>query len=186
MITEERMRAVVARGYGGPEVLELVTVPLPEPGPGQIRICVEAATVNPVDLTTRSGALVEAGLMTAREHTGIGWDVAGVVDRLGVGVTGFSPGQQVIGLRDLLDVSLGPYSQYLVLDAAAVAPAPPGVSAVAAATMAGEAMARNVAGPSAALVAQGQIGKGHGPRQEPTDVLYWHTAPLHRSEPPPT
>lgn len=135
MIAEEKMRAVVARGCGGPEVLEVVTVPLPEPGPGQVRIRVEAATVNPVDLATRSGALVEAGLMAAREHTGIGWDVAGVVDRLGAGVAAFAPGQRVIGLRDLLDVSLGAYAEYLILDATAVAPAPPGVSAAAAATL---------------------------------------------------
>ncbi|AYN44039.1 NADP-dependent oxidoreductase [Streptomyces dangxiongensis] len=129
------MRAVVARGYGGPEVLESVTVALPEPGPGQVRIRVEAATVNPVDLVTRSGTLVEAGLMAAREYTGIGWDVAGVVDRVGAGVTAFAPGQRVIGLRDLLDVSLGAYAEYLVLDATAVAPAPPGASAAAAATL---------------------------------------------------
>ncbi|WP_240468371.1 NADP-dependent oxidoreductase [Streptomyces dangxiongensis] len=135
MIAGEKMRAVVARGYGGPEVLESVTVALPEPGPGQVRIRVEAATVNPVDLVTRSGTLVEAGLMAAREYTGIGWDVAGVVDRVGAGVTAFAPGQRVIGLRDLLDVSLGAYAEYLVLDATAVAPAPPGASAAAAATL---------------------------------------------------
>ncbi|MFD8273025.1 NADP-dependent oxidoreductase [Streptomyces flaveolus] len=135
MSAEEKMRAVVARGYGGPEVLETVMVPLPEPGPGQVRIRVEAATVNPVDLVTRSGALVEAGLMAAREWTGIGWDVAGVVDRLGAGVTAFVPGQRVIGLRDLLDVSLGAYAEYLVLDATAVAPAPPDATAAAAATL---------------------------------------------------
>ncbi|WP_345497459.1 NADP-dependent oxidoreductase [Streptomyces racemochromogenes] len=135
MITEELMRAVIARGYGGSEVLELVRVPLPEPGPGQVRVRVEAATVNPVDLATRSGALVEAGLMAPREHTGIGWDVAGVVDRIGAGVTAFAPGQRVIGLRDLLDVSLGTYCDYVALDAAALAPAPPGVCAAAAATL---------------------------------------------------
>ncbi|MFG2819647.1 NADP-dependent oxidoreductase [Kitasatospora sp. NPDC048365] len=135
MTDEELMRAVIARGYGGSEVLESVTVRRPEPGPGQVRIRVEAATVNPVDLVTRSGVLVEAGLMAAREQTGIGWDVAGVVDRIGAGVTAFAPGQRVIGLRDLLDVSLGAYAEYLVLDAAAVAPAPPGVPAEAAATL---------------------------------------------------
>ncbi|GAA4882907.1 NADP-dependent oxidoreductase [Kitasatospora terrestris] len=126
---------MVARGYGGSEVLGTVTVRLPEPGAGQVRIRVEAATVNPVDLVTRSGALVAAGLMAAREQTGIGWDVAGVVDRIGAGVTAFTPGQRVIGLRDLLDVSLGAYAERLVLDAAAVAPAPPGVPAAAAATL---------------------------------------------------
>ncbi|MEU6245468.1 NADP-dependent oxidoreductase [Streptomyces sp. NPDC047024] len=129
------MRATVARGYGGTEVLETVTVPLPEPGPGQVRVRVEAATVNPVDLATRSGALVGAGLMAARSCTGLGWDVAGVVDRLGAGVTAFAPGEPVIGLRDLLDVSLGTYAEYVVLDVTAVAPAPRGVSPAAAATL---------------------------------------------------
>jgi len=100
-----------------------------------VRIRVEAATVNPVDLVTRSGVLVEAGLMAAREYTGIGWDVAGVVDRLGADVAAFAPGQRVIGLRDLLDVSLGAYAEYLVLDATAVAPAPPGAPATEAATL---------------------------------------------------
>jgi NADPH:quinone reductase-like Zn-dependent oxidoreductase len=129
------MRAVVARGYGGPEVLEIIDAEIPEPGPGQVRIRVEAATVNPVDVATRSGALVEAGLMAPREITGIGWDVAGEIDRLGPGVDGFTVGQKVIGLRDLLDVSSGAYADYLVLDAAAVAAAPPGLSAVEAATL---------------------------------------------------
>ncbi|QLJ06340.1 NADP-dependent oxidoreductase [Streptomyces sp. NEAU-sy36] len=129
------MRAVVARGYGGSEVLEVVTVPLPDPGPGQVRVRVEAATVNPVDLATRSGALVQAGLMAAREYTGMGWDVAGVIERLGSGVTEFALGQRVIGLRDLLDVSVGAYAEYLILDATAAAPAPAGVSAAAAATL---------------------------------------------------
>lgn len=129
------MRAVVARGYGGPEVLEIVDVAIPEPGPGQVRIEVEAATVNPVDLATRSGALAEAGLMAPRAITGMGWDVAGSIDRLGPDVSGFAVGQRVIGLRDLLDRSLGTYADYVVLDATAVSPIPAGWSGVEAATL---------------------------------------------------
>lgn len=129
------MRAVVARGYGGPEVLQIVDVDVPEPGVGQVRIKVEAATVNPVDLATRSGALVEAGLMAPRKITGVGWDVAGEIEQLGPDVDGFTVGQKVIGLRDLLDVSLGAYADYVVLDAAAVAAAPTGLSTVEAATL---------------------------------------------------
>lgn len=129
------MRAVVARGYGGPEVLEIVDVAIPEPGPGQVRIDVEAATVNPVDLATRSGALAEAGLMAPRAITGMGWDVAGSIDRLGPDVSGFAVGQRVIGLRDLLDRSLGTYADYVVLDATAVSPIPAGWSGVEAATL---------------------------------------------------
>lgn len=129
------MRAVVVHTFGGPEALELVDVAVPVPGPGQVRIRVSAAAVNPVDAVTRAGALVEAGLMAPRAVTGIGWDVAGEIDEVGAGVDGFAVGQQVIGLRDLLDRSLGGYADYLVLDASAVAPAPTGVSAVEAATL---------------------------------------------------
>ncbi|GGN72834.1 NADP-dependent oxidoreductase [Nocardia rhizosphaerihabitans] len=129
------MRAVVVHTFGGPEALELVDVAVPVPGPGQVRIRVSAAAVNPVDAVTRAGALVEAGLMAPRAVTGIGWDVAGEIDEVGAGVDGFAVGQQVIGLRDLLDRSLGSYADYLVLDASAVAPAPTGVSAVEAATL---------------------------------------------------
>ncbi|WP_280335090.1 alcohol dehydrogenase catalytic domain-containing protein [Nocardia wallacei] len=99
------MRAVVARGYGGPDVLEVVEVPVPAPGRGQVLIRVEAAAVNPVDLVTRSGDLAAAGLMAPRDVTGIGWDVAAEIACLGTGVTTFAVGQPVIGL-DLLDRAL--------------------------------------------------------------------------------
>ncbi|MFB8003931.1 NADP-dependent oxidoreductase [Nocardia sp. NPDC056000] len=138
MPTNDTMRAVIARGYGGPDVLELVRVRIPDPGPGQVLIRVHAATVNPVDLLTRSGALADAGLMTPRETTGIGWDVAGVVEAVGPDSsdtpTPFVVGQNVIGLRDLLDRALGTYADYVVLDACAVAPAPD-LDPIAAATL---------------------------------------------------
>ncbi|MFJ6381119.1 NADP-dependent oxidoreductase [Kitasatospora sp. NPDC092039] len=129
------MRAVVVREFGGPEVLDLVEVALPQPGHGQVRVRVAAAGVNPVDAVTRSGALARAGLMAPRAVTGIGWDVAGVVDALGAGVTRFTPGQRVVGLRDLLDTDLGTYAEHVVLDADAMAPAPAGASLEQAATL---------------------------------------------------
>ncbi|MFJ2278380.1 NADP-dependent oxidoreductase [Streptomyces sp. NPDC087866] len=129
------MRAVVVRTVGGPEALELSDVPVPVPRSGQVRVRVEAAAVNPVDLATRSGALIEAGLMEPREVIGIGWDVAGQIDEVGPGVTEFAPGDPVIGIQDRLDVSLGTYAEYVVLDAGAVASAPEGLSPVEAATL---------------------------------------------------
>ncbi|MDT0345349.1 NADP-dependent oxidoreductase [Streptomyces litchfieldiae] len=129
------MRAVVAKSFGGPEVLDVTEVPVPAPGAGQVRVRVEAATVNPVDLATRSGVLATVGLMTARDVTGIGWDVAGRVDEVGAGVTAFTPGDRVIGLHDRLDVPLGAYAEFVVLDADALAPAPDGLSAAEAATL---------------------------------------------------
>jgi NADPH2:quinone reductase len=115
------MRAVVVRNHG-PEPWEIAEVPVPEPGPGQVRIRVEAAALNPVDLATGAGYLTS--FATEREVTGIGWDVAGVVDELGAGVTGFRPGEKVIGLSDRVDVPLGTFAEYGVLDENAVAAAP--------------------------------------------------------------
>lgn len=86
------MKAVVGRRFGGPEVLELVDVPVPEPAPGQVRIRVQAAAVNPVDIATRDGSLAQHGLMAANGEIGIGWDLAGVVDKIGPGVDRFAPG----------------------------------------------------------------------------------------------
>lgn len=115
------MRAVVIRAFGGSEVLEIADVAVPEVGPRQARIRVEAATVNPVDLATRAWALTEAGLLPAREAIGIGWDVAGVVEATGEDVTGFRPGDRVIGMSDRLDVPLGTQADCAVLDADALA-----------------------------------------------------------------
>ncbi|GAA3080875.1 NADP-dependent oxidoreductase [Streptosporangium carneum] len=129
------MRAVVVRSFGGPEALEVEDVPVPRTGAGQVRVRVEAAAVNPVDVATRTGALVEFGLVDRREVHGIGWDVAGVVEEVGAGVTGFAPGDRVIGLADRLDVSLGAYAEQIVLDADALAPAPSGATPAQAATL---------------------------------------------------
>jgi NADPH2:quinone reductase len=131
------MRAVVVRNYGGPESLEIAEVPVPEPGRGQVRIRVQAATVNPVDYATRQGLMNTGrpGVIPERDQIGIGWDVAGVVDATGPGVTEFATGDPVIGLRDRLDQPLGTHAEYVVLDAAAAAPAPAGISPEAAATI---------------------------------------------------
>ena len=131
------MRAVVVRNYGGPEALEVVHVPDPETRRGQVRIRVEAAAVNPVDIATREGLMNQArpGVIREREYVGIGWDVAGTIDAIGPEVTAFAPGDRVIGLRDRLDRPLGTYAERIVLDAADVAPAPTGVNSVAASTI---------------------------------------------------
>lgn len=128
------MRAVVVRQYGGPEALELIDVAVPQPGPGEVRIRVAAAAVNPVDIATREGAF--AGKIGARPSVGIGWDVAGTVDALGPQVTGFSLGDKVIALRDVLAVDLGTYAEYLIVPATSVAAAPVSVDPVAASTLA--------------------------------------------------
>jgi NADPH2:quinone reductase len=108
---------------------------MPTAAPGQVRIRVEAATVNPVDLATRSGALTEAGLLPVRDVIGIGWDVAGIVEETGPGVTQVEHGDRVIGLSDRLDVPLGTQAERVVLDADTVTVAPAGASPAEAATL---------------------------------------------------
>ncbi|MBO2464154.1 NADP-dependent oxidoreductase [Actinomadura violacea] len=132
------MRAIIVEKPGGPGALEIAEVGTPAPGPGQVRIRMAAAAVNPVDAATRSGALADAGLMPpfgSRGPIGIGWDVAGTVDAVGPDVARFAPGDAVIGLRDRLDVPLGAYADAIVLDTSAVARAPRSASAAEAATL---------------------------------------------------
>jgi NADPH2:quinone reductase len=129
------VQAVVVRRFGGPEALEVTDVPVPQAGPGQVRITVQAAAVNPVDLATRAGLLAEHGLMAADSPVGIGWDLAGVIDAAGPGVDRLRAGDPVIGLRDLLTSPVGAQAEQVVLDADAVAPAPRGLPAAEAATL---------------------------------------------------
>ncbi|HEX8976967.1 MAG TPA: NADP-dependent oxidoreductase [Solirubrobacteraceae bacterium] len=85
------MRAVQFSRFGGPEVLEMADVPEPHPEPGQIRVAVRAAGVNPIDWKVRSGAM--GGDLPRR----VGQEVAGIVDELGDGVSDVSVGDEVFG-----------------------------------------------------------------------------------------
>jgi NADPH:quinone reductase-like Zn-dependent oxidoreductase len=87
------MRAIRQERFGGPEVLELVEVERPEPIPTEVLVRVHAAGVNPVDWKTRAGR----GMLRALPMT-VGWDVSGVVEEVGGGVTRFAPGDEVFGM----------------------------------------------------------------------------------------
>src|SRR4051795_12118802 len=89
------MRAIVQHSYGGPEVLELGERPRPEPIATEVRVRVEAAGVNPVDWKVRSG---KGSAALGDPPFTLGWDVAGVVDAVGPGVTRFAVGDPVFGL----------------------------------------------------------------------------------------
>ena len=129
------MKGVVIHRFGGPEVLEVAELDVPEPMAGQVRIHVRAAAVNPVDIATRAGWLADRGLAPANGQIGIGWDLAGVIDAIGPGVDRFRAGDPVIAMRDLLSAPVGAQAEYVVLDTEAVAPAPRTVTPVEAATV---------------------------------------------------
>ncbi|MDD7924947.1 NADP-dependent oxidoreductase [Actinomycetospora chibensis] len=88
-------KVVQYRRYGGPEVLELVDREDPTPGPGQVRLAVRAAAVNPLDWKLRGGAMASGDAPGAPQVPG--YDVAGTVDALGEGVTAFAVGDEVVG-----------------------------------------------------------------------------------------
>jgi len=158
------MRALVVRAFGDPDVLEVADVPVPAPGPGQIRVKVAGSSVNPIDLSTRSGALAHGGLLVRAPVTAIGWDVAGTVDAVGAGVTRFAAGDAVVGLRDILSSVPGAQAEQVVLDQSAVARAPQSASLVEAATLplngltADGALALSGVGPGDTLLVTGAAG----------------------------
>ncbi|MGQ5639858.1 MULTISPECIES: NADP-dependent oxidoreductase [unclassified Streptomyces] len=91
-----RSRAVQLDTFGGPEVLDVRDVLAPQAGPGQIRVRVTAAGLNPMDwiMTADADTATRFGLTLP---AGFGTDYAGVVDQVGDGVTGFAPGDRVFG-----------------------------------------------------------------------------------------
>ncbi|MDQ1482509.1 MAG: hypothetical protein QOF35_585 [Actinomycetota bacterium] len=89
------MRALQFRTYGDPEVLEWADAPEPHAGPGQIRIAVRAASVNPIDWKMLTGAMSGGKPLAGVAY--LGFDAAGVVDEVGEGVTGVSVGDDVLG-----------------------------------------------------------------------------------------
>ena len=90
------MRAISQDTLGGPEVLKMVEVDRPEPRPSEVLVRVHAAGVNPTDWKNRAtgGLLGDPPFM-------LGWDVSGVVEAVGLGVTLFQPGDEVFGMPPL-------------------------------------------------------------------------------------
>ncbi|WP_328872506.1 NADP-dependent oxidoreductase [Streptomyces sp. NBC_00287] len=113
-----RMHAIVQSAFGGPEVLAYTRTDVPEPGPGEVLLKVAGAGVNPGDAVLRAGRVPE--LVTLPWTPGN--DVAGVVERVGKGVTRFVPGDAVYGM--LAVTRRGAYAEYTAAPADALALAP--------------------------------------------------------------
>jgi NADPH:quinone reductase-like Zn-dependent oxidoreductase len=104
----ETMEAIRQDALGGPEVLKLVTVPRPLPRGTEVLVRVKAAGVNPVDWKTRANG----GQIGPPPFT-VGWDIAGVVEAVGLGVTRFSVGDRVFGMPNF-PYQAGGYAQFVV------------------------------------------------------------------------
>lgn len=115
------MKAVRFDQYGPVGVLDVREVPIPEPGPGQVLVRVNAAGINPGEAKIRDGLL--HALWPAMFPSGQGSDFAGVVDRVGPGVQDVAAGDKVIGWVD----TRSSQAEYVVADAANLAPKPSGL-----------------------------------------------------------
>lgn len=128
------MRALQFTEYGSPEVLTWGDVPVVHAGPGQVRIAVRAASVNPVDWKMLSGAMSGGQPLAGTGY--LGYDAAGVVDELGEGVTGVSVGDDVFGR------GRNTQADYAVLDSWAHKPPSIDWAVAAGASVAGETSER--------------------------------------------
>jgi NADPH:quinone reductase-like Zn-dependent oxidoreductase len=118
------MKRIQYHQYGGPDVLRLEEVEVPVPGKGQLLVRVLAASANPADFVLRNGNLK---FVTGRRFPrGLGHDFAGVVERVGEGVTRFKPGEAVFGGLGIRPA--GGFGELVVADEKYTARKPDGLS----------------------------------------------------------
>jgi len=110
MMANDDMRAVVQHTLGDPDVLQVTRVPRPVPLPTEVLVRVHAAGINPVDWKTRAGGGM-AGVLGAPPFV-LGWDVSGVVEATGAGVTTLAVGDEVYGMP-WFPRAAGGYAEYV-------------------------------------------------------------------------
>ena len=106
------MRAIVATEAGPSDVLKETRVPKPQPGGTEVLVRVHAAAINPADWKTRSSGGWTGRHGATEQGVILGWDVSGVVEEVGRGVTLFKPGDEVFGMP-LFPHFPGGYSEYV-------------------------------------------------------------------------
>jgi NADPH:quinone reductase-like Zn-dependent oxidoreductase len=109
------MKALVITKAGGPEVLKIQERPDPEPGPGEALVRVKAAGINFADVMARAGLYPDA----PKTPSVVGYEMAGVIERLGEGVSGFAVGDRVLG-----GTRFGGYAELVAAPQNALVPLP--------------------------------------------------------------
>src|SRR5919204_5432346 len=107
------MKAVRVHNYGGPQVLQFEDALRPTPGSGELLVRVHAASVNPIDWKVRAGYMKDYIPLPLPFIPG--WDVSGVVEALGPGVTKFKKGDEVYSRPDVARDGYGGYAEYVVV-----------------------------------------------------------------------
>ncbi|MBM7458350.1 NADP-dependent oxidoreductase [Rhodococcus coprophilus] len=127
-------RTAVVRVPSGPDSIEIIDVPVVSPGPGQVRVAIAGAPVNPVDLGVAGGFFHSIGMIDQPGHTGLGWDFAGTVLERGEGVD-LAAGTRVAGMVGGFDRDYGTYAEQLVVPVTALAVVPDDLDLLEAATV---------------------------------------------------
>jgi NADPH2:quinone reductase len=120
------MFAMVLSRVGGPEVLEYLAVPTPVPAPGEVLIKIACAGVNPADWKDRQGHLEQ--YYPYQFPYIVGFDAAGVVEKIGAGITEYRVGDRVITCSDHGQGRWGTYAEYVATSIAKVARLPRSLS----------------------------------------------------------
>ena len=128
------MRAIGVNEFGGPDKLEVLDLPEPEAGPGEVRVRVQAATVNPTDTGLRSGAYGERPGDRPGPYVP-GMDAAGVVDQVGPGVDRWQVGHRVMAIVLPTGPHGGAYADQVVVPQASVVRLPDGIDPAAGSTL---------------------------------------------------
>ncbi|WP_456824959.1 NADP-dependent oxidoreductase [Cellulomonas sp. P5_E12] len=120
------MRAITYSRYGGPDVLDVTDLPTPKVGPDSVLVRVRAASVNPVDWKVRAGYL--DAIMDVTFPAVPGWDVAGVVERVGLDTPELSVGDEVYGYVRRDWVQGGTFAEYVAAPVRTLARKPANLS----------------------------------------------------------
>jgi NADPH:quinone reductase-like Zn-dependent oxidoreductase len=113
------VRAITQQTFGGPEVLGIAEMQRPEPLPTEVLVRVRAVGVNPVDTSIRSGAWPLLGTPPFV----LGWDISGIVEQTGAGVTRFRAGDEVYGMP-YFPRAVGAYAEFVVASSRQLASKP--------------------------------------------------------------
>jgi NADPH:quinone reductase-like Zn-dependent oxidoreductase len=128
------MRAFVLTGFDGPSATALTEVADPVTGDDSVLVAVQAAGVGAWDAQTSRGAFAGAGGLTTFPQV-LGWDFAGTVTRVGTGVTGWQPGDPVLGFSPQPWTGAGAFAEAIAVPASALARRPDGLAVEAAAAL---------------------------------------------------
>jgi NADPH:quinone reductase-like Zn-dependent oxidoreductase len=142
------MKAIQIKQYGGEEQLEMVNVPKPQAGPGQVVVRIAATSFNPIEPRRTSGNMRQ--VFPLQFPFTPGGDFSGVIESVGSGVTGFQVGEEVIGYS----MEGGAYAEFIAIDAEKIARKPKSVNHIEAASLA------LVAQTAIQMLNRAHVGKG--------------------------